>query len=435
MMASKILHGSKRIISCLQNINRANNAAILLTSRIPLAQHVQLSHTSFFNKLPANHLWKSVTSVSNAGRRRGRAKGAPRSKDLNRGKKIGWGKIPIIFPGLNAPVAQGEFILRQRFLTEQEQQNLEVAPVHRGRQRMKVHPLLRGWSGGHQAGRRIGPPDPVEGEAFEGFETWILSTRLLSVMSSNMGRKKCCRCMVITGNRNGLAGFSWVTARELKSALISAKNRAGQRLIHIERYNDHTVLHDFFTQFGRTKIFVQQRQKGYGLVCHRVIRACCEALGIKDLYAKVEGSRRNTNHIVKAFFIGLLQQKTYEQMANEKQLHLVEMRKENNYFPTVLASPPKVRRSEEILPDEELDYKLYLMNGKVRLAKKAHKPFFTKLPSWTVHLRKKERQRGQRDVLIRALAEYGNISSFHVEKYPEATSFKRKKKVEKVAEE
>ncbi|XP_017883518.1 28S ribosomal protein S5, mitochondrial [Ceratina calcarata] len=429
MMASRILHGSKTIINCLRNINRTNNATTLLTSRVPLDQHIKLAHTNFFNRRSATNLWKSVTSVSNAGKRRGRGKAVPRMKDLNRGKKLGCGKVPILFPGLNAPVSQGEFVLKQRRLMPKELPQIEVDRPRQitKRRKMKIHPLLRGWSGGMQGGRKIGPPDPIDGEAFEGFETWILYTKHVSVMSSNMGRKKCTRCMVITGNGKGLAGFSWNTSRELRSGLITAKNRAGQRLIHIERYNDHTVLHDFFTQFGRTKIFVKQKQKGYGLVCHRVLRACCEALGIKDMYAKVEGSM-NTNHIVKAFFIGLLQQKTHEQMANEKQLHLVEIRKENNYFPTVLASPPKARRSEEIPPGEDLDFKLYIMNGRVPLAKKPRVPFYTKLPSWLIHLRKQERQRGQKDVVIRSLAEYGSISSFLTEKYPEATAYKNKKK-------
>lgn len=47
--------------------------------------------------------------------------------------------------------------------------------------------------------------------------------------------------------------------------------------------------------------------EGYGLVCHRAIKCCCEAIGIKDIYAKVEGSK-NLQNIIKAFFIGLLQQ-------------------------------------------------------------------------------------------------------------------------------
>lgn len=67
------------------------------------------------------------------------------------------------------------------------------------------------------------------------------------------------------------------------------------------------MLHDFFTQFGITKLFVKKMHEGYGLVCHRAIKACCEAIGIKDIYAKVEGSS-HTQHVIKAFFIGLLQQ-------------------------------------------------------------------------------------------------------------------------------
>lgn len=53
--------------------------------------------------------------------------------------------------------------------------------------------------------------------------------------------------------------------------------------------------------------------EGYGLVCHRVIKCMCEAIGIKDLYAKVEGPT-NVQHIVKAFFIGLLQQVLHVKM-------------------------------------------------------------------------------------------------------------------------
>lgn len=68
-----------------------------------------------------------------------------------------------------------------------------------------------------------------------------------------------------------------------------------------------SVLHDFFTQLGKTKIFVTKKHEGYGLVCHRAVKACCEAIGIKDMHAKVEGAK-NLQHIIKAFFIGLLQQ-------------------------------------------------------------------------------------------------------------------------------
>lgn len=134
-----------------------------------------------------------------------------------------------------------------------------------------------------------------------------------------------------------------------------------------------TVMHDFYCQFGRTKIFVKQMPEGFGLVCHRAIRTICEVVGIKDLHAKVEGST-NLQHIVKAFFIGLLKQvqlifsnwilinkyifvkKTHQEMANEKGLHVVELRKECSYYPKVIATPPKCRSSSEIKSDELTDY-------------------------------------------------------------------------------
>ncbi|CAK9808575.1 28S ribosomal protein S5, mitochondrial [Anthophora plagiata] len=431
-MAYRIFHACKAIANFTISASIRNNATPVGLLAPQISQIQNTRNTSFYLKKPANELWKSVTSISNAGRRRGRGKNVPKIKDLNKGKKLGHGKVPVIFPGLNVPVVQGSVLIKQQVLSEEEGKSKllgESAPIDTitsKPKRFKYPALKRGWTGGHPGGRKIGPPDPVVDEAFVGFETWILYYKLVSVMTSNMGRSKCARCMVITGNGKGLAGFAMLTGKDFKSCLITAKNKAGQRLIYIDRYNDHTVFHDFFTQFGRTKIFVEQKHKGYGLKCHRVIKACCEAIGITDLYAKLEGSI-NTNHIVKAFFIGLLQQKTHEQMANEKQLHLVEMRKENNYFPTVLASPPVVRDRSEIPPDENLDFNLYVMKGKIPHKRKRPPPFYTRLPSWKIYLRKEERRRDQNDVTIRLRAEYGDICSFLTEKYPEARASKWRK--------
>ena len=40
----------------------------------------------------ADDLWRSATSVSNAGRKRGRAKGLRRRVDLNKGQRLGVGE-------------------------------------------------------------------------------------------------------------------------------------------------------------------------------------------------------------------------------------------------------------------------------------------------------------------------------------------------------
>ena len=99
-----------------------------------------------------------------------------------------------------------------------------------------------------------------------------------------------------------------------------AVNKAGLRLVYVERYEDRTVYHDFFTQYGKTRIFVKQLPSGTGCLktvvllnifsgsgvrAHRAIQAICQMVGIKDLYASVEGSK-NVQHITKAFMLGLL---------------------------------------------------------------------------------------------------------------------------------
>ncbi|XP_012139143.1 mitochondrial ribosomal protein S5 [Megachile rotundata] len=430
-MTSGIFRVCRLITTCTRSKFITDNG--LLIPRNPLIQNAR-STTSFFMKRTAAELWKSVTSVSNAGRRRGRGRSAPRVKDLNKGQKMGKGKVPLVLPGLNAPVLKGNVIVTNERVSSPVQAEEEKPTNWNMSKKPKRNPLKRGWTGGLMGGRTLGPPDPVNGEIFENFESWILYHKSVSVMTSNMGRNKACRCLVITGNRNGLAGFSMLSGGNVKPSLITAKNRAGQRLMSIARYNEHTVMHDFFTQFGKTKIYVERKPKGHGLVCHRVIKTCCEAIGIKDIYAKIEGSK-NVPNIVKAFFLGLIQQKTFQEIADEKQLHLVEFSKETGYFPKVLASPATARKQSEISPDETLNLRQHLMNGRIYLHKKPYVPFYTKLRSWSNHLRKAERQRGQYDVIIRSKAETGNVCSFLVDKYPEAQGSKWKKHAAKEANE
>jgi len=123
-------------------------------------------------------------------------------------------------------------------------------------------------------------------------------------------------------------------------------------------------------------------------------------------------------------------QKSHQQLADEKQLHLVELRAENEDYPVVVASPSKVRKPHEVPSNEILDFTRYLMDGKIRLRKKKPVPFYTRLPSYQVHLKKRERLRHFDDSRLRILAEHGELRSFLTEKYPEARVIFNKKNKE-----
>nr|CAD7589181.1 unnamed protein product [Timema genevievae] len=347
-------YGRSQFSSFLPVIPYSINSHVLNTRQLIPAVNIN-RNTSFFNKLPAEEIWKGVTSVSNAGKKRGRGKGMGKktAKNLNKGQIIGV-------------------------------------------------------------------------DTFDGFDTKVLEMKTVFNMKGNHGRKRRLSVLVVTGNSRGLAGFALGKAVDTRAALRKAKNRAGQKLMYIERYNEHTVFHDFFTQFGKTKVFVTKKPEGHGLICHRAIKTICEVLGIKDLYAKIEGPT-NLQHIVKAFFLGLLQQKTHEQLAEEKGLHVVEFRKEEDYFPTVVASPSLCRSQDQIQPNEVLDFTQHVLGDRVVLKRKKFPPFYTKLPSWENHLMKMEKIRNHDKVRLHLLAEYGEVRSFLTEKYSECRPAKFQK--------
>lgn len=116
--------------------------------------------------VPANHLWKAITSVSNAGKKRGRGKTVSKKniKDLNRGQVIGVGKANILWPGLSSPIIRGKELVEQQTLPEdpeREKKLIELRDKMGVSRRPKLSPYERGWSGARLPGRSIGPPDPV----------------------------------------------------------------------------------------------------------------------------------------------------------------------------------------------------------------------------------------------------------------------------------
>ncbi|XP_053613851.1 small ribosomal subunit protein uS5m [Plodia interpunctella] len=420
-MALKLLY-LKNLVAKPVNVLLKQSSLQTNTSNLKVFSTTPIAYVNFFNKLPAEKLWKSVTSVSNAGAKKGRGKGAGRIRirDLNRGQMIGVGRVNMLWPGLSAPVIRGRELLKQQRLPDDPERMEKLTKLRDSMtkfRRLKLSPIERGWSGSRMPGRSIGPPDPIGEDEFVGFDTKVLQLRSLLLMKGSLGRTRNFQAMVVTGNGQGLAGFGLGTAKEAPAALRKAKNRAGQKLMNFEIYNGHSIFHDFYTAFGKTKIFVKKKNEGYGLVCHRAIREICKAIGIKDIWAKVEGSK-NLQHIVKAFFIGLLQQRNHQQLAEEKKLHLVEYRAENSYYPKVVASPSVVRTKEEIPKDETLDFTHYVMNDRVILKRKKFPRFYETMPHYKIYLKKYEKYRNHERIRLNLKVEYGEVKSFLTDRYP-----------------
>ncbi len=181
---------------------------------------------------------------------------------------------------------------------------------------------------------------------------------------TGIGRLRTFRTLMLVGNKNGMCGYNLSRVKHGvgSKTYLKAMNKAGLRMMYFDRYEDRTVYHDFFTNFGNTTLFVQQKPVNHGVEAHRVIKAICELVGIKDIKVTNEGSRNPVNQ-VKAFMLGLLRQRTHQELANEMKLHLVEFREENDNFPKVVASPEDgvIRTEDQIGKDEILDFEMVMV--------------------------------------------------------------------------
>ena len=392
---------------------------------------VRFKGSYFAKSTSQSDLWKAMTSFSNQGKKRGRAKGGMKVKNLNIGQKLGWGRAKMRFPGLTNPNRRGENLSIEKVSDAEHQQYLENViqtqqNVATRRSRFKEKPLARGWAGGNPAGKKFGAPNATNSDLkFDNFESILVQYQGTVKMTGQFGRTRGVRLLMCTGNKNGTIGYAHTQEAFGRGPYVytRAVNKAGLRLFTVPRYENRTVFHDFFSNFGQTRVMVLQKPNGYGVKAHRLIKSVCELIGIKDLAVKVEGSM-NYNHLLKAFLLGLLRQRTHQELANEMRLHLVEFRPEVHNFPKVVASPEDgyVRTKEEIRPDETLDFQVISFDGNKPLLKPKPRPFFERLPSWQQRLKKVKPQEHHFQSRIEMLVEHGREQSQYTDVFPECKS-------------
>ncbi|KAG8123123.1 hypothetical protein E2320_018477, partial [Naja naja] len=176
-------------------------------------------------------------------------------------------------------------------------------------------------------------------------------------MTSNEGRKRSMRALVAVGNGKGSAGFALGKAAHMKNALRKAKNKAIRHLHYVERYEDHTIYHDIAATFKKTTIRMKKQNKGYGLRCHRAIITLCKLIGIKNMYARVYGSK-NILNLTTCLFKGLANQETHQKLADKKKLYVVEFRDECGPLPIVVGKPNGPVREDPEPEEAALDVRL-----------------------------------------------------------------------------
>ncbi|XP_046342285.2 28S ribosomal protein S5, mitochondrial-like [Haliotis rufescens] len=388
-LASACSSQTRAMLRCARLPVVTETAAMLCQHSCCRPQLILYRNAGFFNRLTADELWQGVQGVSNAGKKRGRGKlrtGGRRRINLNRGQVIGEGSTAMVWPGLNTQVIQGSHLLRVQQLSANTQRMKRIQEARdKGTKRksIKTPALKRGFTGAKFPGQSVGAPDPVGDYEFEGFDAKILEFKLVANMTGNLGKKFRSSAFVVTGNKNGLAGYALAKSSSFDGAFRKAKNMASQRLQYVDRFQGHTVYHNFYSKEKETAVMVRKAAKGHGLRCHRVLKTICEIIGIEDIYVKVEGSTGNVQNMTKAFFKGLQKQESHQELSERMNLHLVELRRERDYFPNVIASPTS-EVSTKGVKEEVVNFENLYFRGRVPLYKAKTKPFWQKHPHWYI---------------------------------------------------
>ncbi|KAJ1351132.1 28S ribosomal protein S5, mitochondrial [Parelaphostrongylus tenuis] len=388
-----------------------------MATLLPFSQ-IRGNTVNFFMRRTSGELWKTVTSVSKAGQKKGRMTTRQPVRPLNRFYRIGSSPMKVQFPGLNAPLTPKDPEIKIVDQSEEEIKEGQLAvrnilqeqkTVGKRRFREKLHPLERGFSGTQIVGQKLGPPAPVDGVSFDDFQSYCLEIKRTCNMTRVFGRVHTMAALVITGNGQGLAGYAVGKAplHRTTTAIVNGMNMAARKLFYVDLLEGRTIYQDFYAECRNTRVFAQRRPHGYGLTCHPRLIKICEAIGIKDIYVKVEGSTRNYLALTHAFVTGLLNQETHQQLAERKGLHVVEMSPSRHFLPQIVASPvlTPLKGEDDIEDIDRLNLDDFYGEGRYPLRKPKPQPFYVNLPGHKEAEWRKHPFRNHEEVMIRLLAD------------------------------
>jgi small subunit ribosomal protein S5 len=107
--------------------------------------------------------------------------------------------------------------------------------------------------------------------------------------------------LVVVGNGNGLVGYGEAKHDDGTRATNRAFVMAVRNMDYVDRFEGRTIWTEMSSKLGATRIILRPRPVGFGLHCNPNIHQVLKAAGIKDISAKVWGSRNPLN-VIKLLF-------------------------------------------------------------------------------------------------------------------------------------
>lgn len=130
------------------------------------------------------------------------------------------------------------------------------------------------------------------------------------------GRQFGFTALTVVGDGNGMIGFGYGKAKEVPLAIQKAMDKARKNMKTVPLKGD-TLQHSITGIHGAANVYMQPASDGTGIIAGGAMRAVFEAVGVKNVLAKINGTRNPVN-VVRATINGLLSMSSPDYVAAKR---------------------------------------------------------------------------------------------------------------------
>lgn len=181
--------------------------------------------------------------------------------------------------------------------------------------------MAKDEKGGRRGGRGGGRDSREQGDDL--IEKLVTINRTSKVVKG--GSRFSFSAIMVVGDGKGRVGIGLGKAKEVPESIRKASERARKEMFQISLKEDRTIFHETVGRYGAGRVVMRPAGPGTGIIAGGPMRPIFEAIGVKDVLAKSQGTQ-NPHNMIKATVVALKSIRSPEDVAAKRGLAIDQVR-------------------------------------------------------------------------------------------------------------